>query len=252
MGFLDRLQGGEKSSEPSFSRQWLAASEIPRKVELSFAVVARIGLHPACRSELHGLPLAGELLNETSSIVRDVVRQDRSLLPHVSRDTVLFFEAYGGIFMHRDSALDLMGGVDALDDVAHDALTIASVIQARSQGHDASADGVHRYTTHFENPTDRNVDRAASIAAWAATALGRLRAAGHLAGSAFQYDGREYPRSMDGVGWYPNPVNAGDTSGGDAQIERWWNGEDWTDRVRIREGRRWSELQNSLFVAPKN
>jgi hypothetical protein len=57
---------------------------------------------------------------------------------------------------------------------------------------------------------------------------------------------------MESVGWYPNPVNPGDTAMGDASVERWWNGDDWTDRVRFRDGRRWTQAEVSLFTTPGN
>jgi hypothetical protein len=53
---------------------------------------------------------------------------------------------------------------------------------------------------------------------------------------------------MTGVGWYPNPQNTGEISGDDVQFERWWNGNDWTDRVRMRQGRGWQEAQMSMFI----
>jgi hypothetical protein len=62
----------------------------------------------------------------------------------------------------------------------------------------------------------------------------------------------EQTHAMEGVGWYPNPVNAGDTSDNNASIERWWDGADWTDRVRIRDGRRWNEIEVPLFTPPSN
>lgn len=41
------------------------------------------------------------------------------------------------------------------------------------------------------------------------------------------------PGQLEEVGWYADPVFG--------QSERYWDGRDWTSRVRVKEGRRWVE-----------
>lgn len=252
MGLFKRPTATPEVLEPSFSREWLASTPMSRKTELSLTVVARTVGHEASSLKHHGNPLEGALQEGVAEIVREVGRQDRSLMSHLSRDTVLLFEMYGGVFMNQDAAIEVMGIRTGSSGSGADALAIARVIQGRSQGLAVSPDDEQRYVRHFEDASEANFARAVGIAAWAATAVGRLHVAGHLASENEIYLGHVIHRTMSGDGWYPNPVNAGDTSRGDAQIERWWDGNDWADRVRFRDGRRWNEAEQSLFIAPSN
>jgi hypothetical protein len=134
------------------------------------------------------------------------------------------------------------------------ALAIARTIQDRSQGGAAAPADLAIYSAHFEDPSEQAHERAIDVATWSAVVTARLRTAGPLAGegiAAFNPNARSIA-TMSAIGWYPNPINAGDTSGGDAQIERWWDGTDWTDRVRHRSGRTWQEVRSSMYTTPNN
>jgi hypothetical protein len=67
--------------------------------------------------------------------------------------------------------------------------------------------------------------------AWTAIALLRT-------GNATRVWGMPEPGRLELSGWYTDPVFA--------QGERYWDGKDWTSRVRIREGRRWNEGLSNL------
>jgi Protein of unknown function (DUF2510) len=62
--------------------------------------------------------------------------------------------------------------------------------------------------------------------AW--TALAVLRT-----GNAPRVWGMPEPGQLEVVGWYADPLFA--------KGERYWDGKDWTARVRVKEGRRWNE-----------
>ena len=92
---------------------------------------------------------------------------------------------------------------------------------------------------------------AYDILGWYAVVIGRLHDAGRLRSGLPIHDRafRDVPR-LTLAGWYPNPPKFGDTSSGDAQFQRYWDGSRWTDRVRIRQGRDWSEGPHSLHDTP--
>lgn len=46
------------------------------------------------------------------------------------------------------------------------------------------------------------------------------------------------PGLLEEPGWYTEPLFA--------KCERYWNGADWTDRVRVKDGRRWNETRLPL------
>jgi hypothetical protein len=189
-----------------------------------------------------------------------VVHQDRSLARHVARDMVLMFEVSGGLLL--GDALQGVG-LDATvangsastesERAAVQALSVARTIQARSNGGEAAAADVAVYRALYEDRSAAGYLQAINIGAWAALVVARLATNGKLEnGAMFLQSGRDSCGQMESVGWYPNPVNPGDTSMGDASIERWWDGSDWTERVRVREGRRWSDVQLTLFRMPPN
>lgn len=53
-------------------------------------------------------------------------------------------------------------------------------------------------------------------------------------------------------GWYPNPNNYGQIEGTDCTIQRYWNGQDWTDDVRYRDNKRWISASRPLRAVPNN
>jgi hypothetical protein len=200
------------------------------------------------------------------AIFDNAVTQDRALARHVARDTALFFESFGGLFIHRADSLaavgldDSVALIDPLSEpdpptrAAARALAVARTIQARNEGGAGKTADVELYTRLFEDSSEAGYELAREVAAWSGTVVARLRTSGRLPGDAIPVfaAGAEKFGRMTEAGWYPNPVNAGQIVGGEPELERWWNGSDWTPRLRIRDGRRWAEHSLTLLQAPKN
>ena len=258
-------------AEPTFSREWIARhGTVSRKNELAMAALHRVLRHPAAAEKTFGQPLDAAHFAVTDEIVDAVLVQDWSLAACVARDLALFFESFGGLALNLEVAHQAVGleadgrlgeAYGQLPDedkhlaqsAAQEALAIARTIQARYRGEQVPPRDLAVYTMLFESEGESNHRRALRVGGWAATSVARMRNGGHIDGElpAFANHLQHFGR-MEQVGWYPNPINAGDTSLGDASIERWWDGGDWSDRVRLRENRRWRETRTSILTAPNN
>jgi hypothetical protein len=242
------------SQEPSFSRVWISETGgRPRKLELAVATIARMASDPVGGAAAWGESLDGGGLRAAGDLLRDAVRQDRSLVRHVSRDLIVLFEANGGIGSNEALALGSVGlDPSMVRDAAAEARAVARAIRARREGNTGGPNDLAIYRDLFEDASDLGDERAIRIGAWSALVVARMASTDRLPnGALFLEPGMHFIWPMEVAGWYPNPVNAGDT-GGDASIERWWDGEDWTDRARIRDGRRWQEAEVSLLKMPSN
>lgn len=256
---MTRFFKRDSTAEPSFSRKWISQNgSRSRKNVLAVASLNRLCDATVGSSSSFGQQIRDEDLDKAVHVVATVTTQDRSLLPHVARDMALVFESLGGLTENKNATSRAVGqsGSTATIRVARaasDALAVARTIEARSNSREPSSSDLGTYTALFEDASPEGHTRALDIGAWVGVVTARLRTGGYLSLDLplFNRQLAEYAR-MDGVGWYPNPVNAGDTSDGEAQIERWWDGSDWTQRVRFRNGRRWEERQVSLLTVPKN
>jgi hypothetical protein len=237
---------------------------MPRKVVIAVAIIARLVRQPHGDQASWGRPLEEGGLASARNTFEEAVRQDRSLARHIARDLVLLFEANGGLTTANQVAafeavgLDPSSSFDAtsgppVQRIAAQALAVARTIQARSRGGEGTAPDLSVYRALYEDRSDEAQERAFAIGAWAAIVVARLASADRLSnGLLFFEPGREFIPEMEGIGWYPNPVNPGETATGEATIERWWDGDDWTDRVRFRDGRRWNEAEVTFFSTPGN
>lgn len=270
MGFLKNMLAGEPA-EPTFSRQWIDRhGPISRKNELAMAALNRVLRHPAAAASTFGQPLDAPHFAVTDEIMATVLVQDRSLAGCVARDLALLFESFGGLALNLEAAHQAVG-LEAdgtlggpygqlrdedkgfAQNAAQETLSVARTIQARDRGQQVAPGDLGVYTMLFESEDESNYRRALRVGGWAATSVARMRTGGHIDGELPTFaDHLLHFGQMEQVGWYPNPINAGDTSLGDASIERWWDGRDWTDRVRLRENRRWQETRNSIFTVPDN
>lgn len=253
---------GEAPAEPDHSRAWLTAhGPGSRKNELAFAAVGRITRGSATATGTFGRPLTAADREATDGVVSDVLRQDRALAAHVARDAVLLFEAFGGLALNERHAIASVGldpGWVGADPVAADALAIARVIRGRSQDLTPSTTDISGYEALFTTEGVRQLDRVLGVTGWAAIVIGRLHnhpeclGADALGNPPVLAPHLQKHGTMSDVGWYPNPVNGGDVSTGVAGIQRWWDGSDWSDRARVREGRRWTEHRIPLSTSPTN
>ncbi|OJU80560.1 MAG: hypothetical protein BGO11_07520 [Solirubrobacterales bacterium 70-9] len=227
-------------------------------------MINRLATEPVCAEAAWGQPFDGESHDAAKGVVDAFLAQDRSLAGRVARDVVLVFASLGGVTLNRAAALESVGLTDAgLDGdpsadpigrrAAIETISVARTIEARSNGSDGSPADVALYVELHEDRSDAGYDRALTIGAWGGTVIARMYTSGRLDSELPAFSSRwDSMGRMEAVGWYPNPINAGDTSSGEAEIERWWDGNDWTDRVRIRQGRRLEEHQLSVFTAPQN
>jgi hypothetical protein len=244
-------------SAPSYSREWISRhGPGSRKNMLAIAAQARITQIPSSSATAFGHPLDDAALADARAVLEGVMRQDRSLARHVTRDLALVFESMGGLYVHQHAAMQAAGAADGrLSPAGASALAIARTIQARNNGTQTDAPDTALYIRHFEDTSPGAHEQAISAGAWVATVTARLKNQGTIDGDGIPFfqPGAVHVGEMWAPGYYPNPVNAGDTSSGDASIERWWDGQDWTPRVRVREGRRWlPEQQFTLFQVPSN
>jgi hypothetical protein len=261
VGFFSRRPEEE---EPSYSRAWLAQNgDLARKVRIAIAVIARLARQPVGDASSWGRSLDDRDLTAAHRTFEEAAWQDRSLARHVARDLTLLFESNGGIARNQAAAFESVDldpspspdttGSPSAQRVAAQALAVARTIQARSQGGEAAPSDLAVYMALYEDQSNEGQDRAIDIGAWSAVVVARLATADRLPnGALFLEPGSDFIGQMEGVGWYPNPVNHGDTDIGDAAIERWWDGGDWTDRVRYRDGRHWTETEVPLFTTPNN
>ncbi|HWA54254.1 MAG TPA: DUF2510 domain-containing protein [Solirubrobacterales bacterium] len=231
-----------------------------RKNEIALHIVNRLAVGPVGAAASWGLPLEGESLVAARGTAQEALVQDRSLAGRVARDVALLFASFGGLVGNRAPALESVGLNDAAltpgsaaQQAANETISVARTIEARREGGDGSPGDVVLYDQLHEDRSQAGYDRALEIAAWGGTVTARMYTSGRLSGDLPAFSPRWAGLGqMHEVGWYPNPINAGDTSSGEAEIERWWDGTDWTDRLRIREGRRWTEHQMPIFIAPEN
>lgn len=108
------------------------------------------------------------------------------------------------------------------------------------------------YTNLYTGEGGEDVEGFAyELIAWIAAVIGRLHAVGLIEspGPVFDPMYRQVPR-LERAGWYPNPPKFGDTSTGDAQVQRFWDGAQWTSRIRVRQYDSWQEHEHSLHDPP--
>jgi hypothetical protein len=119
-------------------------------------------------------------------------------------------------------------------------------------GPEHSTVGAQFYVNLYTGEDGSDVEGFAyELIAWFAAVLARLGNRGLVSSEAPQFNtafGR-VPR-LTRPGWYPNPPKFGDTSSGDAEVQRYWDGAQWTARARVRRGRDWQEMEHSLHSIP--
>jgi hypothetical protein len=244
-----------------------------RKSVVAFACVNQIMALPIAAAELFGRPVSGSLgLQPASDVVHGVLRQDRSLAAWTARDCLVLL----------DNLLRTMGGswTDALD-VAMSAAGLLpgpaiDPVRATFLPHRARCEvtrlanrvlamffafdradgrrGVERafYERLFAARSMGAALVAHDIAAWTGVVIGRLRHAGYL--DDMPWMRREFTTVpvMTTAGWYPNPFRMGEIYLYEATLQRYWDGTDWTDRIRVRGRHGWCERVKSMYEAPPN
>jgi hypothetical protein len=148
MGLFSR-NSETRAAETSYSREWLSRTHgRPRKLELAVAVIARMAQGSLGNASAWGEGLDDGGLKAAVELLDDAIQQDRSLVGHVARDLVLFFEANGGIAVNQGASLESVGLApsSAFEDepgspsehAAMEATAVARAIKSRREGGEAS------------------------------------------------------------------------------------------------------------------
>lgn len=108
------------------------------------------------------------------------------------------------------------------------------------------------YVELYTGAPGRDVESIAyEIIAWEAIAVGRLMNTGRIrSGMVTMGPAYQTVPAMEVAGWYPNPQKLGGIIDGDAVLQRYWDGTNWTSKMRKRDGRRWIEGKVSLHDPP--
>jgi len=256
------------------SRAYLQrANGFERKAHLAFVSINQVMKLPIASREYFGRPMADVFgLQHGSDIVRKILMQDGSLAARVARDSLVVLDALldtmntpweAALGIAMDAAGLLPGpklNPERLTDVPlrvqEDMLGLAHCVVAIFFGIERPGGvqlGDRAYYEHFFESLERATQLLAhEITAWSGAVIGRLRHAGYIPQTPWMSAKFETAPVMEEAGWYPNPMNMGQIVDGDATIQRYWDGTDWTDRARLCDGRTWRYDTTSMFVAPKN
>jgi hypothetical protein len=239
-----------------------------RKSVIAFACLNSVMALPVADSTRFGRPIANSLgLRPASNAVRDILFQDHALAAWIARDCVVALDAllrtmgeplgvaletamaaaglWPGPTVDPDARLSEPERTEALV-LAHRVIAMFFAFE-RTDGR-RGGDRIF-YERLFAT---RSPGAAYEIAAWAGAVVGRLRGAGHLPDLPWMSAEFHTVPPMRGSGWYPNPYLMGEILAGEASWQRYWNGTDWTDRIRRRCLTGWQEQTKSLFEAPPN
>jgi hypothetical protein len=262
----------KKQPADDTSRQYLASAPSgPRTKALASACLLHVADLPVSSAGMFGSPITDDELRPAVEVVIQLMRQDRELSAFVARET--WFIVRWGLedFMDPSESMDTLlaaAGIRGADngnfaladshqlppEAADHATSYANgslaVLGALMFGPEAS--GYQVYVGLFTGSlSGDSVFAAYCVVAWAAIAFGRLlntnRVRPGLPALVPAY--RTIP-AMESAGWYPNPPNSEGIVNGDARVQRFWDGMDWTDQVRIRSGGAWKSLSDSLHDAP--
>lgn len=251
----------------------------PRTTALAASCVVLARELPIAGAQRFRELLTVSALEPASRLVRDVMASDRDLSAWVARKSLVQFKsvaagpAMRGQFADNfDLGLAAVGlaapgagviavipgagtGLSQLDrDGATGfggvAIALLETIVAESAARSRTA-GWSVYEDLYIGASGEDVETLAyDITAWTAVMLARLLNAGHIAGDLPLF-GAAYRVAppLNAPGWYPNPANHGGVASGVAPVQRFWDGA-WSDRIRVRQGRSWTEHEASLHLVP--
>lgn len=238
------------SGKPVTTREEIG--EIPRRARLMAAAALRIRSHPLALPAARGVPLGdGHGMEDVVAVVQPIFATERSLTRWVAiRGALLFLDMTCQDQASWDDVLTAMGLRIAPDPFTNELR--AEVLPTSEPLSPALQDGVIGVFTSLlqhlndyervSNMTIRQVNSDPSWAivneaialdyiAWTAVALCRT-------GSLEPVLRMPEPGLLEHPGWYADPLWA--------KAERFWDGADWTQRVRVPQGRRWVEATEPL------
>jgi Protein of unknown function (DUF2510) len=279
MGFLKDMMSGSGGAA-SLSRSYLQAvptapngKPIGRKTGLYNDCFDDIAALPVAAAERFGRPVTDIFeLGPATDVVRSVMEDDKAMHAWVAREGLVMLDVLLENMPGRwDENLEvamasvgLVAGPVLRDDLVAEmpsevqerAVGLASAtlqmfwVVARPQA-DRAID--RRYYEHaFSSSDGRTRETVYDITAWTAVVMARLIHSRRAPALPIFGLGNGGMPVMTEAGWYPNPYNFGEVAGGDATFQRFWDGADWTDRIRLKSGGRWNEQRHSLRTPPEN
>jgi len=233
---------------------------------------------PIAQPDCVGRLVTSESLDEASSLVREIMIQDRDLSAWVARKALVQFKAVADGWMSGDFGHAFEAGYAAMGLHAATGGGNVRILDGRDESTQEQREGAgamgalainlllaitsdparrdHAAWRIYENlytgADGTDVETLAyEIVAWVSVLLARLSNAGSLVGEVpFLNSQYRVVPIMAQAGWYPNPPNVGPIVMGDATFQRYWDGT-WTDRVRARSARGdWELLSMSLHGRP--
>lgn len=275
MGFFS----SRPSLEDQSSRQYLeVAPPGPRTDLLAASCILRTSELPVASADQFGQVVTVAVLAPVSDLVRRIMFQDRDLSAWIVRKSVSYLQwiaenAMSGPFdSNFDVALSSVGlrapaglGVHVLDEsvqltdvhreaaisLADLALSVLRALVFSRPDERGSSDWRFYSRLYTGQGIDDVEGLGYDIIAWTSIVVARLLTAGRIVGAVPVF-APEYRavQAMDTPGWYPNPPKYGGVVSGDAVFQRFWDGKDWTDQVRTRNGRGWEIGTLSLHQEP--
>jgi uncharacterized protein DUF2510 len=227
-----------------------------RKSVLAFACLNKVMSLPVADATRFGSPIANTLgLRPASNAVRDILFQDQALAAWIARDCLVALDALlttmraplGVALETAMAAAGLWPGPTAGTDTPEPAFVLARRVIAMFSGVRGGNRIFYERLFATQNPC-----AAHEITAWTGAVIGRLHGAGHLPDQPWMSPEFHTVPLMLTPGWYPNPYLMGEILAGEATWQRYWNGNDWTDRIRMRGLTGWQQQTKTLFEAPPN
>ena len=237
------------------------------------AALNRIVTLPDAQADRFGLPaFAGYGLDASLTVVDDVLSQDRSLTGRVAVSAVQSLRALiscvpGDGKQAVDLAFQAIGMRDAtartadvsVADFARDTMPAEQLEAARveaglllsaladhyTESGGTKTNGMFRRLQTQSDPATLSIDR--DFIGLVCLAIGRSHHSARVTDLPLVNPELAVLPSMSVAGWYPNPTRYGEvTPDGSCTAQRFWDG-DWTDRVRVRQGRGWQQASITLF-----
>jgi hypothetical protein len=239
--------------QPSAGRDYLRrANGHLRKSVIAFACLNKVMALPIADTTQFGRPIANSLgLRPASNAVRDILFQDHALAAWIARDCVVALDALLGTtctpLATAWATAMAAAGVHPGTDRSEPAFVLAHRVIAMFFGLRGNDRAFYERLFATRSPS-----AAYEMTAWTGTVIGRLRGAGHLPDLPWMSAEFHTVPQMMSAGWYPNPYLMGEILAGEATWQRFWNGTDWTDRIRMRGLTGWRKQTKSLFEAPPN
>jgi hypothetical protein len=226
--------------------------QLERRARLMAAALRVVQEHPLAASARCRMPLGdGHGMEDVVAVVRPIFASERSLTRWVAiRGALLFLDMVCSQDLPWKDLMSAMGLRIAPDPFTGESRTevvqttevIPPAVQKNIIGVFAS---LANHLQDYERVSNMTMERvntdpmwirvneaiALDYIAWVAVALSRTQTGRQL------WELPE-PGLLEYPGWYADPLWA--------KAERFWDGQDWTARVRVRDGRRWTEATQAL------